>query len=286
MNSRSDSPIRSSNSLYDTLAPDWDAFYEVPHRRAYDELAWEFALPLLPAAPGCVIDAGCGNGRWAQRFVELGHSVIGIEQSAAMCAAARARLQTDRFSLIEGSMEQVELPEGQADLVLALGSVQYTHNPEGMIRRFACWTRIGGSVIVLVDSLVALVLELVAAGKPDEAVLCLQTRIGTWMQKEQQADYHLLDCDRLEQAFRDAGLTDVRTRGLLVGASALGREQLNERLITAREQQMALERQLAESPLLADVGKHLLISGCRSRVDMRSQSVAEPVGASSHNVML
>jgi ubiquinone/menaquinone biosynthesis C-methylase UbiE len=159
--------MRSSISLFNTLAAGYDAHFEALHRRAYDDLAWEFVQPLLPAVPGCVIDAGCGVGRWAERLVALGHHIVGIEQAPAMADVARARLPTDRFELIEGSMEAVELPEGQADLVLALGSLQYTVDPEHMIERFARWTRVGGSVVVLVDSLVALVLELVAAGKTD-----------------------------------------------------------------------------------------------------------------------
>jgi len=255
--------MRSSVPLYNVLAADYDAHWEVPHRRAYDELAWNFVQPLLPVVPGRVIDAGCGVGRWAERIVALGHTVVGIEQAPAMIDAARARLRTNQFELIEGPMEDVDLPEGQADLTLALGSLQYTLDPEHMIERFARWTRPGGSVVVQVDSLVALVLELVASGRRYEALQCLETRTGTWVQGEQCADNHLLDRDRLVEAFRCAGLNDVRARGLLVGASALGRQQLIESLARDWDGQVALERRLAESPLLADLGKQLLVSGRR-----------------------
>jgi SAM-dependent methyltransferase len=256
--------MRSSVPLYDALAADYDAHWQAPHRRAYDDLAWEFVQPLLPAVPGRVIDAGCGVGRWAARLVGLGHHVVGIEQAPAMAAAARERLRTDRFELIEAPMEAVERPEGQADLILALGSLQYTRDPETMIERFARWTRAGGSVVVLVDSLVALVLELVAAGKPGEALQRLETRKGTWVQGKHRADNHQLDRDRLVEAFRRAGLTDVSVRGLLVGASALGRPRLTESLARDWDRQMELERRLAASPLLADLGKQLLVSGRRA----------------------
>ena len=256
--------MRSSVPLYNALATSYDAHWEAPHRRAYDALAWELVHPLLPAVPGCVIDAGCGVGRWAERLVGLGHYVVGIEQAPAMARAARARLRTDRFELIEGSMEEVELPEGQADLTLALGSLQYARDPEQMIERLARWTRVGGSVVVLVDSLVALVLELVASAKRDEALQCLETRTGIWVQGEHCADNHQLDRDRLVKAFRRAGLSGIFAHGLLVGASALGRQQLIERLTHDWDGQMALERRLAESPLLVDLGKQLLVSGRRA----------------------
>ena len=131
--------MRSSIALYDALASDYDAHWQAPHRRAYDDLAWEYVQPLLPAGAGRVIDAGCGNGRWAKRISGLGHSVIGIEQAPAMIDAARTIVQTARFQLIEGSMETVEVPEARADLVLAMGSLQYTLDPERMIERFARW---------------------------------------------------------------------------------------------------------------------------------------------------
>jgi SAM-dependent methyltransferase len=256
--------MRSSIALYNALASGYDAHWDAPHRRAYDDLAWEFVQPLLPAVPGQVIDAGCGIGRWAARIVGLGHTVIGIEQAPAMAKAARASMRTDRFQLIEGSMEDVELPEGRADLVLALGSLQYTLDPEHMIERFARWTRAGGAVAVLADSQVALVLELVASGKREEALQRLETRMGTWVQGEESADNHQLDRDRLVDAFRRAGLTGIHARGLLVGASVFGLQRLSESLTQDWDRQMALERRLAESFLLADLGKQLLVSGRRA----------------------
>jgi SAM-dependent methyltransferase len=255
--------MRLSVPLFNALAADYDSHWKALHRQAYDDLAWEFSQPLLPKAPGHVIDAGCGVGRWVERLVGLGHHVVGIEQAPEMAKVARARVQSDNFELIEGSMEEADLPEGRADLVLALGSLQYTLDPEHMIERFARWTRAGGSIVVLVDSLVALVLELLAAGNPAEAMQCLETRTGSWVQGEHRADNHQLDRDRLVQAFRRAGLEDVCARGLLVGASAFGRVQLIERLTRDWNAQMAIERRLAESPILADLGKHLLISGRR-----------------------
>jgi SAM-dependent methyltransferase len=113
-----DTLMRSSIALYNSLAADYDTHWQAPHRRAYDDLAWEYVQPLLPAVPGHVIDAGCGNGRWAARIAGLGHSVTGIEQAPAMAEAARTSVRTDRFRLVEGPMEEVELPEGRADLVL------------------------------------------------------------------------------------------------------------------------------------------------------------------------
>jgi SAM-dependent methyltransferase len=254
-------PWAASVPLYDALAPTYDEHFAVPHRRAYDDLAWELVQPLLPDASARIVDVGCGIGRWARRLVGLGHSVVGIEQAPAMAAKARELVASGGFELLELPMEQAELPARQADLVLAMGSLQYAADPEQMLRRLGRWARPGGWVVVLVDSLVALVLELLAAGKEDEALLRLETRRATWVQGSLRADYHLFDSHRLERAFEDAGLVDICVRGLLVGWSALGRERMLHRLAHGRDRQMAAERRLAGSRPLAEVGKQLYVSG-------------------------
>lgn len=259
-----DSAVQSSIPLYNRLAADYEAHFSVPHRRAYDDLAWDFTRALLPPAPATVIDAGCGTGRWAARLVSLGYTVIGIEQAPAMASAARANVPGAAFQLVEGSMEEVTLPEGQAEMLLVMGSLQYTLDPEATLARMVQWVRPGSPVVVLVDSLVALVMELLAAGKTDEALLRLATRQGRWVQEGVAAENHLFDSRRLQSAMCGAGLHDVTVRGLLVGASALGRQRLLQELTEHPDQQLAIERRLAEEPLLVDLGKQLLAWGRRA----------------------
>ncbi len=253
--------MRSSVPLYDALAEDYEAHFAVVHRRAYDQLAWEVVEELLPAAPGCVVDAGCGIGRWADAFLARGHQVIGIEQAPRMLAEATRRLPGSRCRLIAGRMEQVDLPPGLADLVIAMGSLQYTADPGAVLERFARWLKPGGAVAVLVDSLVAMGVQKLRAGKVDEALRELSTRRGTWSQRGASADLHLLDGATLAACFREAGLVDVRRAGLLVSASTLGLDVVIERLITDWDAQMALERRLRAEPVLADLGKQLLVWG-------------------------
>ena len=257
-----------SSALYDALADDYDAHFAVPHRAAYDLLAWEAVSAILPVQPGVVIDAGCGVGRWAERLLALGHQVVGVEQAPRMAAAARQRLgAAPGFSLIEGDLAEVDdaaLTDQAADVVLAIGSVQYTDRPGLAIARLASWARPGGVLVVLVDSLVALVLELVAAGRSDEAEQRAATRRGRWVEGGQEAELHLFDCATLTEAFVAAGLVDVEVRGLLVGASAFGRAGLAHRLSEDGPAALAEERRFSAMPALADTGKQLLATGHRT----------------------
>ena len=245
---------------FDAIADSYDALFDTPIRAAYDQLAWEHVRSLLPASDGIVVDAGCGTGRWASRMTELGHRVIGIDSSPAMAGLARAR-GIARFSVLEEAMETADLPAATADVVLAMGSLQYTAQPEATVHRLATWLRPGGALCVLVDSLVALAVELYRDRRLDEAVDRLRTKRAVWSPDGQRIPHHALTRARLEQAFRLAGLRHVTAQGLIVSTTALGRDAFATRLDERGPRQLELERQLAAVPRLADLGKHLLVTG-------------------------
>jgi SAM-dependent methyltransferase len=256
-------PLGASAALYDELADDYDAHFAVPHRAAYDQLAWELTVAELPPRGATVVDVGCGVGRWAERLAAMGYRVIGVEPAPRMAAAARRRLGDD-VTVIEQPVETVELPAGSVDAVLAMGSLQYSRDFRDAVARVATWVRPGGCVAVLVDSLVALVAELSARGDGAQALQRLRTRRGTWTQHGRSADLDLLDAQALRAAFASAGLTDVRVRGLLVGWTMLGRDQFLECLDGDFDGQLDAEREWAMHGALADLGKQLLAVGRRA----------------------
>jgi SAM-dependent methyltransferase len=254
--------MRSSVPLYDALAASYDDHFAVPHRRAYDELAWDLCLEHLPSPPATIVDVGCGVGRWSERLVGLGHRVVGVEPAPNMAAHAVRRMrdvtETD-FTLEPHRIEDVTLEPASVDAVLAMGSLQYSEDPYRAVRRAAGWLRPGGVLMVLVDSLKALVLELIDAGREDEALLRLATRRGVWTINGLAADLHLLDVRALVAAIEAAGLQPLQLAGLLVGATAYGRNGLMRRLEEDFEATVSLERRLARCEELADLGKQLLV---------------------------
>jgi SAM-dependent methyltransferase len=253
-----------SAALYDTMAREYDSIFETPgYRRTYDLLAGEYINGLLPPVPGVIVDAGCGTGRWAASWLALGHRVVGIEQSPQMIATLRQRNLGDHFRLIPHSMDTAEVEAGTADLVVAMGSMQYVADPAAVLRRFASWVKPGGRVCIYTDSLMALVLELMRMGRPEEALLRLETRRGVFSQGDTKAELHLFDRTALEGLFATAGLVDVSCHGLLVTATAWEKARCTEAVLADEAAFLGLERRLMADPAMADAGKHIIASGRR-----------------------
>ena len=67
-----------------------------------------------------VADIGCGTGLLAERFLELGCEVFGVEPNAEMRAAgARMLAGYPRFRPVEGRAETTTLPDAAVDFVTA-----------------------------------------------------------------------------------------------------------------------------------------------------------------------
>ena len=130
----------------------------------YDRIAGEFAaartglrpkeveyLPLLlnGLAPGStLLDLGCGTGHpIATHLAAQGHRVVGVDASASMLAAARARLPGHRW--IHGAMETVELDE-TFDGVVCWDALFHLPRERwaGVLRRIRGWLRPGGRLML------------------------------------------------------------------------------------------------------------------------------------------
>jgi SAM-dependent methyltransferase len=250
--------------LYDAFAADYDDSFEaVSLRRTYDRLAWEHVERLLPGSPGLVVDVGCGTGRAVARCLAAGHRVIGLEPAPGMRAVLARKFDDPRFTLLATGVEDAELPLGEADAVIALGSVQYAADPAAAIRRMASWLKPGGALCAYVDGLVALTLELLRIGRTEEALRRLADGWGVFSHAGHEARLQLFDRATLIATLEAAGLRGVEARGLLVTISALGREACEAALARDEAAFMALERTLAGSAAMADAGKHVIAWGRR-----------------------
>lgn len=107
--------------------------------------AWMADFAALLPDRARVLDLGCGAGvPVAERLVELGHDVTGVDGSARQIRLARARVPAATF--VQADMTGVELPAAHFDGVAAFYSI--THVPAAeqgpLLARVAAWLKPGG----------------------------------------------------------------------------------------------------------------------------------------------
>ena len=139
-----------------------DLFEELPAR--YDELSaalsffqdprWrQAAVEAVGGGPGDrILDVACGTGLVSKALVERwGSRVVGLDQSAAMLAGARAKLANDprlaaRITLVEGEAESLPFADREFDHLTFTYLLRYVDDPAATLRELARVVKPGGRV--------------------------------------------------------------------------------------------------------------------------------------------
>ncbi len=106
-------------------------------------------LEAVPRA-GRVLDLGCGAGTWTKIFADRYDSVVGIEQSSSMVAAARTLLAPfPSATIVEGDVRE-DLPAGPFDLIFLGGLCMYLNDPDAvaMLRSLKDRLASGASIVL------------------------------------------------------------------------------------------------------------------------------------------
>jgi SAM-dependent methyltransferase len=87
-------------------------------------------LEWLDAQPGeYILDLGCGDGQLSKRIVDSGASVLGVDTSAEMIAAARERwIEAER-----ASAESLPFEDGVFDAVFSNAALHWVRNQDAML---------------------------------------------------------------------------------------------------------------------------------------------------------
>jgi demethylmenaquinone methyltransferase/2-methoxy-6-polyprenyl-1,4-benzoquinol methylase len=133
--------------------------------RRYDQLSaalsfwqdprWRRALvsAVAPRAGERVLDVATGTGMVAAELLARADcTVVGIDQSAEMLAAARARFaatDSSRVELIEGEAEALPFADASFDALTVTYLLRYVEDPAATVRELARVVRAGGRVASL-----------------------------------------------------------------------------------------------------------------------------------------
>ena len=98
-------------------------------------------------ASGTVLDCGMGPGLYARAVVERGFHFLGIDLSEAMVTRAKT-LGIPNTTYVQGDIEDLGKFRESADVVLAIGLIDYLEYPEAGIQKLAECLKPGGYLIV------------------------------------------------------------------------------------------------------------------------------------------
>ena len=142
-------------ALFAGLGPDYDRMGAL--LSFGQEPQWRRALVArVRAAPGeRVLDVATGTGLVAAELVGYhGCSVVGLDQSEEMLAAARAKLATEpalgaRIELVRGEAERLPFTDAEFDALTFTYLLRYVDDPLLTLRELARVVRPGGTIVSL-----------------------------------------------------------------------------------------------------------------------------------------
>ncbi|MBX9761214.1 MAG: class I SAM-dependent methyltransferase [Beijerinckiaceae bacterium] len=136
--------------FHDAIAHGWDVRYLRGSFARRAAAITSQALPSIPSA-GKWLDVGCGSGFFSRRLAALGHSVIGIDASPAMIAAANHAAHeagaADLQFQVSGA-QKIQFEAQHFDGCLCLSVLEYVDDPAKCVSEIARVTAPGGMLIL------------------------------------------------------------------------------------------------------------------------------------------
>ncbi len=134
---------------FDSFARFYDLFYA--DRDDDLQMYRDFAL----AADGPILELGCGTGRVLIPLARDGHHVTGLDLSAAMLAAAQAKVNAthlnDRATLVQGDMRDFDLPTRFALAFIPINTFMHCYDTGQQLACLRCIRRHlqpGGQLVI------------------------------------------------------------------------------------------------------------------------------------------
>jgi demethylmenaquinone methyltransferase/2-methoxy-6-polyprenyl-1,4-benzoquinol methylase len=219
-----------------------ELFHGLPSR--YDQLSaalsfwqdprWRRALvdEVAPAACQRILDVATGTGMvTAELLGRADCSVVGIDQSKEMLAAARARFANDgtRVELIEGQAEELPFADESFDALTVTYLLRYVDDPPATMKELARVVRPGGKVASLEFGVPPRRVPreawrfYTAVGLPTLGRIASRewAEVGRFLGPSIRGFYEKYPLERLVGYWEDAGLREVKVRRMSLGGGVV-----------------------------------------------------------------
>jgi demethylmenaquinone methyltransferase / 2-methoxy-6-polyprenyl-1,4-benzoquinol methylase len=221
---------RHARALFAPLGPTYDRYARLLSL-GQDPRWRRFLAGCTDAGPeDVVLDVATGTGAVAIELARSkGCSVVGVDQSPEMLAVARHRIMlaaaTRRIRLVEARAEQLPFDAATFDALTFTYLLRYVDDPGGVLAELARVVRPGGTVASLEFGLPEAALprglwELytgVGLRLTGRALGHGWDEAGRFLRGSIREFYARLPLDRQLSLWREAGVTDLRTRRLSLG---------------------------------------------------------------------
>ncbi len=224
---------RHARELFAPLGPTYDRYANVLSF-GQDPRWRRFLVSRVPADALRVADVASGTAAVAIELARAApkRTVAGVDQSAQMLAAGRARVEraglANRIGLQEGRAEALPFGDAEFDALTFTYLLRYVDDPAGTMRELARVVRPGGVVAMLEFGLPRGIWRplwelYVRVGLPGVgAVVSPAWRdVGRFLGPSIRGFYERYPLDAVLGLWRDAGLRDVQARRLSLGGGVV-----------------------------------------------------------------
>ncbi|HEY5342462.1 MAG TPA: class I SAM-dependent methyltransferase [Solirubrobacteraceae bacterium] len=197
---------------------------------------WRRALvdAVAPRAGQRILDVATGTGMVAAELrARADCTVVGLDQSPQMLAAARARFAGEpdgaRVELVEGEAERLPFADGSFDALTFTYLLRYVDDPPATMRELARVVRPGGRIASLEFGVPPRRLPraawrlYTAIGLPTLGRVASRewAQVGRFLGPSITGFYERHPLERIVGYWRDAGLEEVRVRPMSLGGGVV-----------------------------------------------------------------
>ncbi len=255
-------------SFFDQYAKDYN-YDELPPgaMRFADDITWHFIVKYLPKNLNAnILDAGAGEGYWAQKLIEIGYKNITLlDISQGMLNEANKRLSKlnvkTNIQFIKGDISNMkELEENKFDFVFSqYDAVSYCMKPKLAMKELARVAKKNTYIIVSLDSKFTRVIEFIEAEQISDLKKLLKTNISN----EMGFPSYNLTWEELAECYEEAGVRVLEVVGAPVFMHLIN-EEISKKLESdpkIRGELLNIELENCTNKSLVNFAGHLQMIG-------------------------
>jgi ubiquinone/menaquinone biosynthesis C-methylase UbiE len=136
-------------SPFDSIAPDYDRWYDSPVNQSIDAIEKAAIKEALPAGSrkGLLLDVGCGTGHWLLFHRISGYRVVGLDLSPRMLEVAKAKFPSE-IQLVRADAHRLPFEDRSFDVVCCITTLEFVSDRIQTLTEMWRCLKPGGRLVV------------------------------------------------------------------------------------------------------------------------------------------